>query len=148
MYSRNDITLLGKSQQTQLDAAVAAVVQQQHEQGLFAEQLMLCAPGITLHNAFELLSANQKVLHLVCVDDAQLPVGIVSISDIFAYFGADTPPAAAGLGHAAGSVGVGAGAGTAGAGGVDTPRGREQGDSLAPHKDSWTGQDIRAMAEV
>ena len=118
MYSRNDITLLGKSQQTQLDAAVGTVVQQQHEQGLFAEQLMLCAPTITLHNAFELLSTNQKVLHLVCVDGEQRPIGIVSISDIFDYFASDAP------------VSVGAG----GAG--------------KPRTDSWTGQEIEAMAEV
>ena len=122
MYSRNDITLLGKSQQTQLDAAVGTVVQQQHEQGLFAEQLMLCAPSITLHNAFELLSTNQKVLHLVCVDSDQRPIGIVSISDIFDYFASDAP--------------VPAGAGAASEG-ISKPR-----------TDSWTGQDIEAMAEV
>ena len=58
------------------------------------------------------------MLHLVCVDGEQRPIGIVSISDIFDYFASDAP------------VSVGAG----GAG--------------KPRTDSWTGQEIEAMAEV
>ena len=86
VYSRNDVTLLGKISSTQLSTPVGAVVRQQQEMGLYAEQLTLCPEQMTLHSAFELLSADQKAFHLVCVDAEQRPTGIVALCDIFEYF--------------------------------------------------------------
>ena len=86
VYSRNDVTLLGKITSTALDTPVGAVVRQQQEMGLYAEQLTLCPEQMTLHSAFELLSADQKAFHLVCVDENQRPTGVVALCDIFEYF--------------------------------------------------------------
>lgn len=89
VYSKDDVAFLANDPTLMvLDAPIGDVRRAQIAMTGIVAPLLTIAKGDTLKRALELLIAAQgRADRLVCVDEARRVTGIVSVSDIFDFFG-------------------------------------------------------------